>query len=104
NLEPTPAQLISAVSRRIHGNAGTFDVDLPLTGNPGIECRSGGANGDYEIVFKFANTLTNVGSASVSNGAGSVASGNIDPNDAHNFVINLTGVTNTQTITVTLNS
>ena len=104
NLEPAPAQLVSASSRKIHGAAGTFDVDLPLTGNPGIECRSGGANGDYEIVFKFANILTNVGSASVSNGAGSVASGNIDPSDAHNFIINLTSVTNAQTITVTLNN
>ncbi len=104
NLEPTPVQLVSAASRKIHGDAGTFDVDLPLTGNPGIECRSGGVNGDYEIVFQFANTLVNVGSPRVSSGTGSVVSGNIDPSDAHNFVINLTGVTNAQTVTVTLNS
>jgi Beta-propeller repeat len=102
NLEPTAVQLVSASSRKVHGNAGTFDVDLPLTGSPGIECRSGGANGDYEIVFTFANTVANVGNASVSGGTGSVVSGNIDPNDAHNFVINLTGVTNAQTVTVTL--
>src|SRR5205823_4473616 len=31
-----------AVSRKTHGAAGTFDVNLPLTGTPGIEPRSGG--------------------------------------------------------------
>jgi uncharacterized repeat protein (TIGR03803 family) len=97
-------QVVSAVSRKVHGNAGTFDVDLPLTGTPGIECRSGGANNDYTIVFKFANSLTNVGSASVSSGAGTTVSGNIDPSDARNYIVNLNGVTNAQTIMITLSN
>src|SRR5438270_8482837 len=29
-------QPVSAVSHKIHGDAGPFDIDLPLTGNPGI--------------------------------------------------------------------
>src|SRR5205807_4041157 len=41
---PVPS---SAVSRKVHGAAGTFDVPLPLTGNVGVECRSGGATNDY---------------------------------------------------------
>jgi hypothetical protein len=94
--------LRSVVSRKVHGIAGTFDVDLPLTGNPGIECRSGGANGDYTLVFTFANTLTTVGGASVTSGSGSVPSNNIDSSDAHNYIVNLTGVTNAQVITVSL--
>src|SRR5439155_8056693 len=98
----TPVQLVSAVSRKAHGNAGTFDVNLPLTGSPGIECRSGGANGDYTLLFKFTNPLSNVGGASVTTGTGSVSTSNIDGNDAHNYVVNLTGVTNAQTITVSL--
>jgi len=97
-----PVQLLSVVSRKLHGNVGTFDVDLPLTGNPGIECRSGGANGNYTLVFSFANTLASTGSAGVSSGTGSVASSNIDNNDAHNYIVNLTGVTDAQAITVTL--
>jgi hypothetical protein len=87
-----------------HGNsAGTFDVNLPLSGSPGIECRSGGANGNFTMVFTFSQTLTNVHSVSVT-GIASGASGNIDTNDAHNYIVNLTGVANAQVITVTLNN
>jgi hypothetical protein len=97
-----PVQLSSVVSRKTHGSAGTFDVDLPLSGSPGIECRSGGANGDYTLVFSFANTLGSVASASVGSGIGSVASSNIDSRDAHNYIVNLTAMTNAQVITVSL--
>jgi hypothetical protein len=102
NKTITPVQLLSVVSRKTHGSAGTFDFDLPLSGNPGIECRSGGANGDYTLVFSFANPLANVTGASVTSGTGSVSSSNIDTNDAHKYVVNLTGVTNAQVITVSL--
>jgi hypothetical protein len=44
-----------------HGSAGTFDVDLS-SGN-GIECRSGGVNNSYNVVFTFSNNITNCGSA-----------------------------------------
>jgi hypothetical protein len=98
---PPPVHLNSVVSRKIHGGAGAFNVDLPLH-STGIECRSGGANGDYTIVFTFANTLASVGGASVTHGTGSVASSNIDSSDTHNYIVNLTGVTNAQTITVSL--
>ena len=46
---------LSAVSRKTHGDAGTFDLPLPLSGNPGIECRSGGADGEYQVVVTFPN-------------------------------------------------
>jgi hypothetical protein len=90
------------VSRIVHGNAGTFDVDL--TSGNGIECRSTGTNGDYTVVFTFADPLTNVASANVSSGAGSVLSGNIDTSDAHNYIVNLTGVANAQRVTINLNN
>ena len=34
-------QLVKAASRETHGPAGALDIDLPLTGVPGVECRSG---------------------------------------------------------------
>src|SRR5207249_27646 len=57
---------------------------------------------DYTLVFTFANPLSRVGGASVTMGTGSVVSSNIDSNDAHNYIVNLTGVTNAQVITVGL--
>jgi hypothetical protein len=97
-----PVQLKAVVSRKFHGSAGTFDVDLPLAGSRGIECRSGGINSSHTLVFTFANTLTSVSGASVTSGTGSVASSNIDSSDAHNYIVNLTGVVNAQVITVSL--
>jgi hypothetical protein len=98
----SPVQVNAIVSRKAHGSAGTFDIDL--TSGNGIECRSGGANNDYTLVFTFASTLASVDGASVTSGIGSVNSGGIDSNDAHNYSINLTGVANAQRITVSLSN
>jgi hypothetical protein len=54
------------------------------------------------LVFTFANTLTSVAGATVTGGTGSVSSANIDSNDTHNYIVNLTGVINAQTITINL--
>jgi hypothetical protein len=92
----------SVVSRKIHGSVGTFDVDLPLDGG-GIECRSGGANGNHTLVFTFPNGLTSVGGAAVSSGTGTVSNSAIG-SDPHNYIVDLSGVANAQTITVKLAS
>ena len=104
---PPPVQLVSVMSRKTHGNAGTFDIVLdcpPCAGlaPPGVECRSGGPNGDYTIVFSFSSTLTTVGAANVTNGTGSISSSGIDSDDAHNYIVNLTGVADAQVVTVKL--
>jgi hypothetical protein len=101
---PPPVELVGVVSRKTHGDAGAFDIDLfsVIPEYLGIECRSGGANGDYTLVFTFSNLLTSVGNAKVSSGNGSVSSSNIDTANAHNYIVNLTGVTNAQTVAVSL--
>jgi hypothetical protein len=58
---------VGAVSRKTHGSAGDFDVDLPLTGNPGIECRTGGASNTHTVVVTFPVPVT-VGSANCDGG------------------------------------
>ena len=74
------------------------DINLPLTGNSGIECRSGGGTNDYDVIFTFASsvtfdsaTVTGVGTVSGSSGNGTTT-----------VTVNLTGVTNAQWITITL--
>jgi hypothetical protein len=93
-----PPYPTSVVSRKIHG-AGTFNIDLPLTGAPGIECRSGGAGNNYQIVFSFPDVVT-FSSAAVTTGTGSVSSSS--GSGTNTVTVNLSGVTNAQTITVTL--
>ena len=92
---PAPSQV---VSRKLH-NGTPFDINLPLTGNPGIECRSGGATNDYQVIFTFPSSVTFI-NAAVTAGVGSVSgSGGSGTNTV---TVNLTGVTNAQRITVTL--
>ena len=99
---PPPAVPVTSVaSRKFHGGSAFFDIPLPLTGNPGVECRSGGVNGDQTMIFSFVNPLTSVDGASVSAGMGTVTSGAIGAN-TRQYVVNLTGVSNVQTITVSL--
>jgi hypothetical protein len=93
--------LTSVVSRKVHGSAGTFDIDLPLTGARGVECRGSGSTNDYTLVFTFANNLITVGSASASGCGGSVSSSGKGPN-SNQYTVNLTGVSNACYITVTL--
>jgi hypothetical protein len=97
----TQTPVVGVASRKTHGNAGTFDINLPLTGSPGIECRSGAANGDHTIVFTFANILTNVADANVTSGTGTVSGKGVGA-DPRQYIVNLTGVTNAETITVSL--
>jgi reprolysin-like metallo-peptidase family M12B len=100
---PAP-QLVSVVSRKTHGGAGTFDINLPLTGPPfGIECRTGGATNDYTFVFTFANPLINVGSPSVSVGAVKASSA-VNPGDSTQYILDVGGVTSGQYLTVALNN
>src|SRR5256885_4787298 len=86
----------TAASRKIHGNAGSFDVDLPLTGTPGIEPRNGGPSGNYQIVVRSGVPLN---FASVTTSCGSVASVSTAGGET---LINLTGVPNASRCSVTL--
>ena len=109
--QPSTPIVQSAVSRKTHGNAGNFDVDLPLSGTPAIECRSGDATSDYTIVVTFlANVSVNaspqaavtsgigiIGSGGASNGGVVITSGNV-------VTIPLTNVANAQTINITLSN
>ena len=95
-IESVVMRLVSVVSRQTHGRAGTFDINLPQTPRPGIECRSG----DYAIVFTFASNVSIQG-ARVTSGAGRVKNYTVTGNQV---LVNLTRVDNAQTVVVTLAS
>lgn len=98
---PGPVVLNSAASRKAHGGTLTFDVTLPSSGRRGVECRTGGANGIYQMVFKFNTPLSSVGSANVTSGTGGVMNSMIGT-DPREYIVNLSGVANAQYIIVTL--
>jgi hypothetical protein len=102
---PGPVQLNTVVSRMTHTGAGNFDVDFPLTGTRGIECRSGGTNGDYTIIFTVPNSIASVDSAIVSCGSVTGTNSGIGPS-SNQFTIDLTTANgcNAQDITITLNN
>lgn len=94
-----PLQIVSAVSRMTHGSGGDFDIDLPLAGEPGVECRNGGGN--HKLVIAFSNTMAS-GNASVTGGTGSVAGGPIF--SGNTMTVHLSGVADVQKIAVLLSN
>jgi hypothetical protein len=94
--------LARAVSRKMHTGIGAIDLDLPLHGTPAIECRSGGATGDYTIVFFFTAPLTSVSNVTIT-GCGQVHDSAIGT-DPYQYIVNLTGVCNAQYLSVVLGS
>ena len=89
-----PLQVFCAVSRKTQGSAGTFDIFLPAD-----ECRSGGATGDYSLVVTLNNKPAS-GNASILSGTATISG---TPTFSGNeMTVNLTGVANAQTVTVTL--
>lgn len=91
---------VSAVSRKTHAAAGDFDLDLPVVGTPGVECRSGGANGDHKVLISFANAVS-VGGVSVGSADGQAMVSGFTVNGPV-VTVNLTHVNNRQTIVITL--
>ena len=93
---PGTFNLASAASVK-HG----FAIDLPLTGTPGVEDRSGGRQGAYSITMTFSNNVASV--ASVTSSCGTVASSRINNTNPRQFTVRLAGVTcNAEDVTVTL--
>ncbi|HEU0209640.1 MAG TPA: FG-GAP-like repeat-containing protein [Candidatus Udaeobacter sp.] len=92
---PLPSQV---VSRKLHGGT-PFDINLPLTGNPGIECRSGGTTNDYQVVLTFPSAVTFT-NAAITAGTGSV-NGSMG-SGTNTVTVNLTGIVSVQRVTITL--
>ena len=104
NVAPTPT---SAVSRKTHGAVGDFDIPLPLTGTPGVECRSGGVTNDYTVVVTFSTPVTVTGdiqaqATSGDIGSGGASNGGLVTVSGNSVIVPLTNVPNLQTTNLTL--
>jgi hypothetical protein len=91
-----PLQLVNGVSRKIHGDAGPFDIPLSST-----ECRTGGINGSYTLIFTFSNNVTS-GNLTIDSGTGNVSGSPVL--SGNTITVNLTGVANAQTLGFTLHN
>jgi hypothetical protein len=89
---------IGAVSRKTHGPAGDFDIDLPLIGPEGIECRTGGPGGNHTIVVTFPAPIISVGSATCAGQPATTSTNNSV------VTVNCSGVPNEQNISIVLNN
>ncbi len=96
----TCSPLLKVVSRKTHG-AGDFDLDLPLVGDPAVECRDNGTN-SHTLVFSLDRTATVAGSATVTTGNATVGTPMLGP-DANQVTVPLTNVANAQHLVITLN-
>ena len=84
------------VSRKVHGSAGAFDIELPLTGSPGVECRGGGASNDYQVVFTFP-TPVNCSGGSFTSGTAAVSSWSGNGTSSHHIQSDRSPVERTST-------
>ena len=114
NISTNPAQIVitvtgglppvaGVVSRKAHLNVGDFDVVMP-----GIECRTGGPQGNHKLIVAFENLLSTVNSvtatATTSAGSQSVTVLNTSGigSNAHQYVADLGGVPVSSRVTLTL--
>ena len=91
-----------AVSRKIHGTAGAFDLPLRLSGIPAVECRSGGSDGQYQMVVTFPRPVTVVAATVTHDPRKAAAVSAVSGGLSDEIIVNLSNVSNAQTITVNL--
>jgi len=102
SVRPFPKNV---VSRKTHGTAGTFDINLPNACTYGIECRTEGSGGTHHIVFRFPGPVS-IGGVTVSPTQGSTAEPDGAPvisADKTEVTVNLKNVSNQQQLSLTLN-
>jgi hypothetical protein len=101
-----PPDLVSAFSRKTHGEAGQFDVRLfPLAdaGFVGVEPRqgSGAQLNEHRVVFVFGAPVTLTGASATPGSGGSAAVQGTPTTNGNEVIVNFTA-SNAQTVNITL--
>ena len=94
----TPPVMLSAVSRLKQPTA-AYDVNLPLSGGSGIECRS--ISGGMQIVVTFDQAVVG-GTAALTSGTGSIQGTPVFSGTT--MTVALTGVTDAQSLVLSLSN
>ncbi len=95
-------QVTAVVFRKMHGGAGPFDILLPPSGTPAVECRRDSSGpGNHTLVFAFNKNVVG-GSASVTSGVGTISG--VPSFAGTEMTVNITGASDVQTLTVTLSN
>ena len=92
-------ELTNAVSRKSHGGT-PYDIDLPLTGTSGGGMPNWRRQWRSHLSFTFTTNVVS-GSATVTEGMGTAGAANFS---GHTMTVPLSGVTDVQKITVTLDT
>ena len=93
---------LSAVSRKMHGDGGVWDVNLPVSGVPlGIESRRGGGTSQntHQMIVTFSQPVTLTASPNVTGGLGGVGP-SVD--EGNQVMMDLVNVANAQRLEVTV--
>ncbi len=102
---PQAVALVRAFSRKIHAEAGVYDIQLAPTNENvvAIEPRNSGDN-THQVVFVFAQpvTFTDATASPQSGKTASVASTSPKTTPNSEVIVNLSNVSNEQTVTVNL--
>jgi hypothetical protein len=105
----TVTGVVGAVSRKAHGAAGTFDIQLPLNANPpipnnrGIEPRSGGTQSRHTVVFQFPQNVSTADNATVTgqNGTPTIIARDAGPGP-NEYTVSIGNVADRQTVVINL--
>ncbi|MEQ1516663.1 MAG: dockerin type I domain-containing protein [Usitatibacteraceae bacterium] len=103
SVSPAVLNLLSVVSRKIHGTTPfelTIDHTIPITGLVTVEPRTIGAG--HTLVFHFDNTVTAVGAASAIDALAAVAGTATVAASGNDAIVTLTNVTDNKRLTVTV--
>ncbi len=103
SVTPQPSPTISAIkSRKTHGAAGTFDLDItpniPINGPITVEPRFPG--GGHKLVFKFPTPALSVGAASVIDASGVLLGSAYAAIEGNDIGVLLVGIPDNQRVAV----
>jgi hypothetical protein len=101
-----PPVLLTVLSRKTHGSAGDFDIEInrsPTSAVLTVEPR--GIGSGHRVVFQFDRAITAAGSVTVLDAAGAPigsAAASVSGNNMTDVIVVLTGIPDNQRVTISL--